>query len=930
MMAPRPGVDVVVPVFRGLAQTRACIESVLDAGLGDDDRLVVIDDASPEAELSDYVAALAGRAGVAVLANERNLGFVATVNRGMRLSPQRDVVLLNSDTRVANDWLARLQACAYACGHTATATPFSNSATVCSYPYEGWPGGVPGTLGLAALDRLFAATLRGESCELPTAIGFCMYIRRDALDEIGLFDEERFGRGYGEENDFCMRAAERGWRHRLAADVFVFHEGSVSFGAERTALQQTAHRVLLERHPDYLQRIETFIALDPLAGFRDRIDRARSALGAREEATVLQQRGQLPAGFEWSEPTLPPPDSRPVQLHIAHGWGGGISRWLDDFHAADGEYRNLVLQSVSHRNAAGFRLELREPGRAEALASRDLQLPIRACSFEHPEYRAFLQQVIALCGARRLFVSSLIGHSLEALDSGLPTALVLHDLFPFCPALFGHFRGACTRCGRAELDACLAGNPFNVFWHNTSAEDWLRLRERLADRIRQGALRLVAPSRSVVERWHALLPEVSLQATAIIPHGIDVGLLGPRAQPPADGGRRLRLVVPGRLAPHKGLDILAEAMPELGRSAELLLLGCGDYGSCFEGREGVRVVPDYAPQQLGALVREFAPDAALLLSAIAESFSYTLSEMQALGLPVIASRGGAFGERIAAGATGHLIEPSAQALLACLRQLSPASLRAMRHHVLAVAPVRREDCVAALNAVLPAGEPPPADRLGLLADSLAGLRLRHDLCARRQIRLEAAVDHEKGTVAMRDAEIAALAERPPQPAAANPRIALLRPDAARICTRLRYWLGVGDRSRLVLHAGEPESSQAAERLIAAAQALVAARNDVMIVVTRSTAEADCWQALRAPVARLRSARRLHFVPRAPEDASWLLGCDLLLTSSEAAAARFAPSADEAGIACWHLDAADAPAPGRCAEILRLLDSLPPTRGRLNL
>src|SRR4030095_3392247 len=133
---------------------------------------------------------------ITLLRNAENLGFVRTVNRGMSLHPERDVVLLNSDTEVANDWLARFRAAAYPAADIATVTPLSNNATICSYPFEGWTGGMPGKLGLAVLDALFAKANRGARVDIPTAVGFCMYIRRDALERVGLFDAEAFPRGY--------------------------------------------------------------------------------------------------------------------------------------------------------------------------------------------------------------------------------------------------------------------------------------------------------------------------------------------------------------------------------------------------------------------------------------------------------------------------------------------------------------------------------------------------------------------------------------------------------------------------------------------------------------------------------------------------------------------------------------------------------------
>jgi hypothetical protein len=172
----------------------------------------------------------------------------------------------------------------------ATVTPFSNNATICSYPFEGWDGGVPGGLGLARLDRLFATTNAGKTVDLPTAVGFCMYIRRDCLAKIGLFDAERFGRGYGEENDFCMRAGKAGWRNLLAGDVFIFHEGSVSFSEERVALSQASAKALFEVHPDYPQVVHEFLVRDPPLELRAAIDHARVALDLAEIGHVLAER----------------------------------------------------------------------------------------------------------------------------------------------------------------------------------------------------------------------------------------------------------------------------------------------------------------------------------------------------------------------------------------------------------------------------------------------------------------------------------------------------------------------------------------------------------------------------------------------------------------------------------------------------------------
>ncbi len=283
-------IDVVVPVYKGHDETRRCLESVLAAPRPADARVVAVDDATPDPAIARLLDELASAGRVMLLRNETNQGFVRSANRGMAHAEGRDVVLLNSDTEVANDWLDRMRAAAYRDERTATVTPFSNNATICSYPFEGWEGRIPGTLGLARLDGLFARTNAGKAIEIPTAVGFCMFIRRDALDLLGAFDADRFGRGYGEENDFCMRAWKAGWRNVLAADVFVFHQGAVSFSGERAALTQAAGLALIAVHPEYPAKVHEFVRHDPAAELRAAIDLARVETGTEEAKHVVAER----------------------------------------------------------------------------------------------------------------------------------------------------------------------------------------------------------------------------------------------------------------------------------------------------------------------------------------------------------------------------------------------------------------------------------------------------------------------------------------------------------------------------------------------------------------------------------------------------------------------------------------------------------------
>ncbi|PID65245.1 MAG: hypothetical protein CR977_01695 [Gammaproteobacteria bacterium] len=195
-------------------------------------------------------------------------------------------------------------------------TPFSNNATICSYPVFGAVNPLPAGESVAHLDQLCEQANPKQNIELPTAVGFCMYIRRPVLNKIGLFDVETFGRGYGEENDFCARAIKAGYHNILALDTFVAHAGGVSFAAEQSALQQNAGTALRQKHPEYDAWVADHIFHNPAQLYRARIDLLR-----------------------FSQSALP------LILCILHAHGGGTQKYVEDLaNALYGEANVLALQ----------------------------------------------------------------------------------------------------------------------------------------------------------------------------------------------------------------------------------------------------------------------------------------------------------------------------------------------------------------------------------------------------------------------------------------------------------------------------------------------------------------------------------------------------------------------------------------------------------
>ncbi|MCK9490285.1 MAG: glycosyltransferase family 2 protein [Xanthomonadales bacterium] len=266
------GIEVVVPIFNAAEATAACLDA-LATRLPDWAGVQLVDDHSTDPAIDHLLSShrLVRAANVRVIRQQQNQGFVVTVNAAMARS-DHDIVLLNSDTVVTSGWLERLRACADSDPAIATATPFSNNAEICSLPTFCRANPVPDDP--EAIAAIVAGTGRPEYPDLPTGVGFCMFIRRRALAAVGDFDAATFGRGYGEENDWCLRASGHGWRHVLCDDAYVVHVGGLSFAdtASRPGGQQLAR--LLARYPHYNARIAEFIARDP---FRVR----RQAIAAR-------------------------------------------------------------------------------------------------------------------------------------------------------------------------------------------------------------------------------------------------------------------------------------------------------------------------------------------------------------------------------------------------------------------------------------------------------------------------------------------------------------------------------------------------------------------------------------------------------------------------------------------------------------------------
>jgi GT2 family glycosyltransferase len=255
----RKPVRIVMPVYNGYECLKDCMDSIFRNTDLKTHALVIIDDKSTDQRVAAYLRRLGREKNgkrIEVLFNMNNQGFVKTINRGMKLSPE-DVIILNSDTLVTRSWVEKLQRAAYSKPRVATATPLSNYMTINGIPKPFQYNEIPCEMNVDT----FAAFIEDISLryypEIPAGVGFCMYIKHDVLEQLGYFDDTKFEKGYAEETDFCMRALKKGFLHVLDDSTYIYHVGGVSFESVRDPEVIREKNLMIERN------LETLRALHP-------------------------------------------------------------------------------------------------------------------------------------------------------------------------------------------------------------------------------------------------------------------------------------------------------------------------------------------------------------------------------------------------------------------------------------------------------------------------------------------------------------------------------------------------------------------------------------------------------------------------------------------------------------------------------------------
>lgn len=610
MMKNRRAVDIIVPVYDGFDETKACLESILSSRNHHPHHLVVINDASPNHKLSLYLQELAKDGLIELHVNQKNLGFVATVNKGMQLHTDHDVILQNSDTLVANNWIDRLVEWAYLDNHIGSITPFSTNAEICSFPTLCKSNSLIGGLSVGEIDKAFSRLSDTAQITLPTGVGFSMYIRRDAIDVVGYFDEEAFGRGYGEENDWCRRAIKKGYRHLLATNVFVFHEGGVSFSDQKKSRVENALRVLDGRYPDYHREVHRHIQENPARSIREKI-----------QLDLLMHNG--------------------IQkiLYITHHMGGGIQTHIEEMQCFFKDKFDILVLRPTETSGKDVELLYRANGYDFFLQfslDKDWKMllhVLRGLSFERVHFHHLMRVPEKIWAISQML--------------NLEYDVTLHDYYFINgnPTLTDG-NGIYVENPAEREEKCSQHYPVP---QGLTINQWHQKMKNFL----MGASRVFSPSQACANIYQSYFSELNI----IVAYHVDAETVGqyPDVHIPAiTQSEKLRVAVIGAISREKGADIFEHTAchkDPLDR-LEFHLVGYA-YKPL---RETVISHGAYKNENLQSILKDIAPHIIWFPQQWPETYCYVLSQAMLAGLPILTSNLGSLPERTA-GRPASFVKP---------------------------------------------------------------------------------------------------------------------------------------------------------------------------------------------------------------------------------------------------------------------------------
>lgn len=633
-------VDIIVPVYNALDDLKKCVDSVCLHTDLKKNRLILINDKSPDSKVCSYLNSI-NNSGIIVLENDYNMGFSATINRGISQSADRDVILLNSDAIVTPHWLEKIQDCAYSREEIGTVTPMSNNATICSVPYSNKDNRWPEEMTLDEYAEELERVSMYLYSELPVAMGFCMFIKRKVISEVGMFDSETFGRGYGEENDFCNRASEVGYTHVLCDSAFVYHKGTASFKeSSKQKLIEEHEAILKKRYPQLMVELDHYLQSRQNGKVHKNVELYTKLNLNNSKKNILYL---IQADFQDGCSN----NIGGTQLHVKDLVNGLCDEYNLFVAARDGAYLN-VTQYRNNEQSCKMRFYI----------GLNPVFP----QYRNERLKTIYENLLAAFQIDLVHVQHTMGMSLEifyvAEKMQIPVYMTLHDYYFVCPTLrlLNTKRESCV--GINDIEECkkCLNSEMGIYDKIDFISKWRAEHSKvlaLCDKI-------IIPSQSAADILLKYFPEIE-HKVQIIPHGINAQMFR-KIDNHRTEHNKLHVAFVGGLCETKGSKVVYDMIASNKDKFKWFIFGGVD-GKGLSHLSGKSIVKTgwYKRDELQDLLDRHEIDVVCNLSIVAETFCYTLSEVIACGVPTIVTDIGALGERMRNMKCGWIVPQNATA-----------------------------------------------------------------------------------------------------------------------------------------------------------------------------------------------------------------------------------------------------------------------------
>ncbi|WP_350006874.1 glycosyltransferase [Vibrio metschnikovii] len=605
-------IDILIPVYNGYEYLDPLFESVLN-NTTLSYRLIVADDCSPDGRVLPCLEKWEKRfSNFILIKNETNLGFVGSVNNMVRFIDNH-FVLLNTDTEVPDGWLNRLMYPIFEMNNIATTTPYTNSGTICSFPTYLEDNEIIEGMNVNEVDSFFRhISLHKNFIEIPTGVGFCMGVNKNVVDNIGMFDTI-FGKGYGEENDFCQRAIKIGYKNIHIPNLYVYHKHGGSFTSEaKQKLVEKNLKILNSKHSNYSQDIARATKNDELSVIR--------------KVTEFKIKNK---------------DNK-VVLFFDHGLGGGAVHYLDE------RVKKLKYQGVS---SVTIRNNFRNDS-LEFMLHFDDKIEI----IESLSSNGIVEFALKNLRIDEIFLNSLVGFKnvggiiKDILNFKTSEKLIipLHDYYPICPS-FTLLNDDGVYCGvPKDLNVCsrCIKNNNREFKKYTSENDIVAWRYNWGELISY-ADEILAFSQASIDILLKAYPNAE-RKTLLIPHDIS-GRFSSIYEDESENVQEddtFVIGVLGGINEAKGLNVLQELVDHIVENninARVVVFGATSHeinSPAFKKTGGYKI------ENLPELIKSENVSVFLIPSIWPETFSYTTDEVMQLGYPLVVFDLGAPAERV--------------------------------------------------------------------------------------------------------------------------------------------------------------------------------------------------------------------------------------------------------------------------------------------